>query len=529
MSHKTVHIRVDNRVARLVSRYNYDKLIPYWSFSVSSYIYMNKPWYRKCKICKRPQKAHPLGDEGHRYEPIWDGKIKLLQRDRVPSGLFWATYKEIEKKEHIKFQLHVHTKHVELNDKEKKWIWSKDKYAFQNECVDDIVYNITQLGRGGLVLNATGSGKTRVFAMVASRLDCELLFIVDQLNLLDQARKDIAKHLGEKVGKVGESKFKLRRVTVATIQTLALHKKDTKFLKWFENVEVIFIDELHTMLNKSNFDVIKIAKPLATIGLTATLGLSQKPVRLKAFSLTGPVLYEYPILKGMKDNVLSKGIGISFLYNNHITNIEGYTAQEAYDEKIVRNSERNWLIAHVIMRAHKLGKYIICIVDRLKHLEKLSLRLEAKGIKHKIVSGSYKGKGVSVVERVKSVKRFERGDIRVILANKVMKKGVDVKRVDCVINATGRKSKNDAIQIFGRGVRTHEDKSGLIYIDVSDMDNNNNKSSGTKNWFQAASKSRIRALRKIGITIKKVRYVEEEDIKVLFSKANKWLQQEIKR
>lgn len=524
MSYKTVHVRLDNKVARLMSRYNYDILIKHWSYSVPSFIYMRNENWRKCKFCKRfKHQEH----RHHIYEPIWDGKIKVLQRDRVPSGLFLATYKEIEKTEHIRFKIHERLKTV---DKlyEVDWITSEGKYTFQNDCTDKI-YTSIRNGKGGLVLNCTGSGKTRVFAMVASRLDCDLLFIVDQLNLLDQARKDISEHLGEKIGKVGESKFKLRRVTVATIQTLHLHRKDKRFLKWFENVEVIFIDEIHTMLNKSNFDVVDIAKPLATIGLTATLGLSQKPVRLKAFSLTGPVLYSYPILKGMKDNVLSKGIAISFMYNNVIYNIKGYTAQEAYDEKIVRNSERNWLIASVISRGHKLGKYIICIVERLKHLEKLSKRLKAKGIKHKIISGTYKGEGIGVKERVQSVRHFERGKIRVILANKVLKKGVDIKRVDCVINATGRRSKNDAVQIFGRGVRTHEDKSGLIYIDISDASGAGNKYDSSTNWFTKAAKSRIRALRKIGITVKKFKYVEEEDIKTLFSKADKWLKQEIKR
>jgi superfamily II DNA or RNA helicase len=228
----------------------------------------------------------------------------------------------------------------------------------------------------------------------------------------------------------------------------------------------------------------------------------------------------------MKDSVLSKGIGLSLLYTNNITNIEGYTAQEAYNEKIVDNSERNWLITSIISRANKLGKYTICLVERLKHLEKLSRRLDSKGIKHKVVSGTFKGKGISVSERLKSKDKFEAGKIRVILANKVMKKGIDIKRVDVTINATGRRSKNDAVQFFGRGVRTHADKSGLINIDITDCDST---TSGSKNWFTKAGKSRIRALKKIGITIHKFKYEDEDDIKTLFSKAEKWLDKEIKR
>jgi superfamily II DNA or RNA helicase len=481
---------------------------------------MRRPWYRKCKICKRPKQAHKIGDEGHRYEPVWDGKIKLLKRDKLPSGLFWATYKEIEKERHIKFKIKRDV-NVPYTKSKRHWILSDGKYDFQNECVDKVVHTICN-GKGGLILNATGSGKTRIFAMIASRLDCDLLFVVDQLNLLDQARKDIAEHLGERIGKVGESHFRLGRVTVGTIQTLHAHRKDKKFLQWFKHIDVIAIDEVHTMLGKSNFDVMTIAKPLATIGLTATLGLSQKQTRLKAYSLCGPVLYEYPIKKGMKDEVLSQGIGVQLCYANHIADIAGYSANEAYDTYIVNNAERNHIITRLVSKANKLGKYTIVLVDRLKHLEDLSKRLDKKDILHKVVSGTFKGKHIKVSERIKHVSKFEKGKIRVILANKVMKKGVDIKRVDIVINATGRKSKNDAIQIFGRGVRKHKDKAGLIYIDIADIDTER------RNWFYKASKSRIKALKQIGISIQKIDYTDELRMIDIFKKAEKLLHKEIK-
>lgn len=315
---KTIKVEVTNRTARFVSRYNYDKLIKYWSYAVNSFIYMSRPWYRNCKICRRTKQAHPIGDIGHRYTPIWDGKIKLLKNDMVPAGLFWATYKEIEKKEHIRFELDHYIDRGIIGRGKKHWVLSEGKYTFQNKCADKVVDKICYEGRGGLVLNATGSGKTRIVAMVASRLDADILFIVDQLDLLEQARKDIRKHLGEKIGKVGESKFRPRRITVATIQTLHRHRNSKRFKKWFAQVPVICIDEIHVALSRSNFDVVKVAKPLAVIGLTATLQLSKKDVRLKAFSLCGPVLYYYPIKQGMHDGVLSKGVAISIQYKNEI-------------------------------------------------------------------------------------------------------------------------------------------------------------------------------------------------------------------
>lgn len=202
------------------------------------------------------------------------------------------------------------------------------------------------------------------------------------------------------------------------------------------------------------------------------------------------------------------------------------TYQEAYDKYIVNNEERNWLISALVKEAYKRGMYTIVLVERLKHLEKLSKRLE--DVPHKIVAGTFKGKGISMETRLKSQKKFEKGKIRVILANKVFKKGVDLKRLDFIINATGRKSKEDAIQIFGRGLRTHVDKDGLICIDINDVDTFD-VDRKKKNWMAKAAKSRIRAFKRSGITMKKFIYEDEDDIKVLFYKAEKWLREEVKK
>ena len=91
-------------------------------------------------------------------------------------------------------------------------------------------------------------------AMFASWLDCPVLFVVDQINLLYQTKKEmemwLSKYAGKKVkvGVVGNSKYTPERVTSATIQTLNAHKKDPKFLKWFKSVQVVIIDEVHVQM-----------------------------------------------------------------------------------------------------------------------------------------------------------------------------------------------------------------------------------------------------------------------------------------
>ena len=501
----TVHIHVEGRVVFLIepfpSKRTYRKLQRQWSFTVPNWNWMKD-----------------------RY-PNWDGRIKLLKHDNLPAGLFWATYRDVEKEEHVKFKISG-SKHLDIHSRSHRhWVVSektKDAdYRYQNRCVDAIQKKAYK--GGGLVLSATGSGKTRMAAQLASRYKCELLFIVDQINLLDQAQEDIAKHLGEEVGNVGEQKFNLRRVTVATIQTLSIHSRDPRFQHWFRNVDIILIDELHEMLGKRNFNVIDAAKPKLVIGLTATLNLKRKHIRLKAYSLCGPVMYEFPLTKGQEMGVLSKGLAVSVQYDNSIRELDAYDAKSAYDERIVNNAERNHLISRIVKRAHKLHKYTIVLVDRLKQLEEISERLH--GIPRRVVAGSYKGTGIPKLDRVESKSRFESGKIRVIIASKVFKKGVSINRVDVIIDAAGRQSKEDAIQKFGRGVRKHKHKKALIYLDISDIDvYDKQKRRGPnegKNWLYTASKRRIRALKAVGIPVIpfRIKSGSREEIKQMFKQA----------
>lgn len=201
---------------------------------------------------------------------------------------------------------------------------------------------------------------------------------------------------------------------------------------------------------------------------------------------------------------------------------------DAYKNRIVKNGERNHLIVSLIRAAVNRNKYVIVVVDRLLHLEEISERLEAKGIKHKIVAGTYKSKGISVEKRFKYKDKFETGEIKVLVVNKVFKKGIDIKRVDVIINATGKPSTNDAIQIFGRGVRLHKDKIGLICFDITDF----TPDAEEKNWFSKAGKKRIRAYKKAGLTVKKIDWNDELKTKDIFQQAEKYLEkylpQEIK-
>lgn len=284
---KKIHAVATNRTVRLLAPYPYDKLVRVWSFSHPQFQYMRGKF----------------GD--------WDGRIKFLRKDgSLPAGLFWATKGEVARELGIRFKLRTRLEGVVCRD----GIVSDRDY--QNDCVDRMLAAIEH--GGGLVLNATGTGKTRIAGIFASRVDAKVCFIVDQLDLLEQAVAELEDTLGEKVGYVGNSIYRPERITVATVQTIHKHIRDKKFRKWFRSLELLIIDEIHVQMAKRNFKTVEKIKPLAVFGLTATLELRKKPVRIRAWSICGPVLYEYPLEQGMKENVLSKGVIVRVLYKNHI-------------------------------------------------------------------------------------------------------------------------------------------------------------------------------------------------------------------
>jgi superfamily II DNA or RNA helicase len=471
--------------------------------------------------------THPQWKYIERVRPGWDGLVSFLKNDEVPAGLFWATKKEIEEKLGINFRI---KSRLEWPGFKTSNLLGSDR-VFQNECRDAMI-KASRFG-GGLVINATRSGKTRIAAMLFSCLKGPVCFIVDQLILMEQAKSDLQNDLNEEIGWVGDSDFEPKRVTVATRQTMFLHQNRREFKDWTRELEVVVIDEIHAQMNKSNFSVIERIEPKAVFGLTATLQLNKKHIRTKAYAIAGPIVYTYPLLRGQEEGILAKGISVSVGYQNEIQKGEMYSRffnrrwrkwemkskwKELYDKYIVDNDERNFLIESLVRKNYIRDKYTIVLVTRLRHLKQLSDRFS--DIPHRVVSGTFEGKSIKVKDRMKFKDKFEEGKVRLILANVVFSKGITIKRVDVVIDASAGKNPDDALQKYGRGIGLHENKVGLLHFDISDYDTQNEK-----NYFSRSAKSRRKALQDAGVEVHKLRWQDETDTEGIVDRAERWLDQ----
>lgn len=418
-------------------------------------------------------------------ERVWDGKIHLLKGCRLPAGLFCAIAPALEQQGLICTVYDNRIPVVEINPRD--WDAFRLRHEFVRPYQWEAVKKMMAASRtGGLLLNATGTGKTLIAGLLfklAHPATC--LFVVDQLTLLRQARDELTKILQEPVGSVGESEIDIQRVTVATVQTLALHRQHREFAPWFAAVDILVLDEIHSQLAKRDFSVVTTVQPKAVFGLTATLKMRKKDIRLRAQALCGPVVYEYPLEQGVRERYLTPVCSVALQFWNPQSVLGRYS--DDYPRLISRKKARNQLIEELtrLLVQEDTGSKIVVLADRIHHLKILHRRL--RDTKIALVYGDKTSR-----ERRQILHRFERLDgLQVILTNRVFEKGVDIKAVQHGINATGYKDESKAVQFAGRLVRLHSDKRYVICWDVYDQGNR----------FERNARRRMKALRAVKIPV----------------------------
>lgn len=443
LEHRWAYVVVASRKAEKFLRDYYSYFAPAARYDRRYKLYMYAKWKAATDGIANP------------VLPGWDGKIRMYKQGAVPAGLFRATIADL-RRQGLRFK--VRHKRPVLRKFSGSIAVYDEKYRYQHACVASMCAAMRE--GGGIVLAATGSGKTKIAADFFKLAPYECLFVVDTIALMHQSQKEIESWLGEKVGVVGDSEYKTCRVTVATIQTLSKHAKDKKFMRWFKSVQVMLVDELHEQMGRRNFSVLERVDPLAVFGLTATLQLKLKPVRFRAWSFCGPVIFEFPLSEATAQKVVSKGAVLQLLFPQmpvHDDEVGNYQAE--YMSDVVENKSKLRACSRISRWLTRVqGRYVMVLAERVLHIDALS---RAATVEHGTVRGAVKGK-----ERLASVKAFEKGTLRLLIASRVFKKGMSIKRIDGMIDAAEGNSKNDAMQKYGRGVRLHDDKASLVYIDI---------------------------------------------------------------
>lgn len=412
----------------------------------------------------------------------WDGITCLIRREMVATGLFLALRKEMETAG-LRFEIEDERDTTEFTKRE----FHATPRSDQISCVEKM---IVASNTGGLILSATGVGKTFIAALYFSKLKGSGVFIVDERTLAYQAQKEIETLLGEPVGLIGDGKYKPQRITVALAQSLQRKITQKETVAWGQQQDAVFIDEIHQNLNARTREIIGMIRPNAVFGLTATLRLKKKNIAMLAYEIAGPVLHDFQYNAALKEGVLAPGVVIGVdLLRSHPRKMD---AALSYKMMIVEDEKRNDLIQQLAREGLKRGKHVTILVDRPGHVKLLSKGFE--DIPHSKVYGAR-----TVKSRLASKANFEKETRNLLIANRVFKKGINIKIIDVIIDGAGLGNEDDAVQKFGRGVRILDGKRGLIYFDIGDKRPLN--AEFDSNRFSRATKRRRKALAALNVPV----------------------------
>lgn len=181
---------------------------------------------------------------------------------------------------------------------------------YQIECVNAIGESWAAGNKAVLIVQATGTGKTEVFANVIGRYSKRrALVLAHRQELVDQAAKRIRQRTGKIVSIERGENWAPRRgdrdVVCATVQSLVAGQGDAKRMARFdrEHFDVVIIDEAHHAVASSYRKILEhfAHDGAKVLGVTATPDRADEEALGRVFEA---VAYEYDLRRAIGDGWL---------------------------------------------------------------------------------------------------------------------------------------------------------------------------------------------------------------------------------
>lgn len=320
----------------------------------------------------------------------------------------------------------------------------------------------------GVYIAPCGSGKTASAMGIVYELQQPTLWITHTMDLLDQSMKSAKRFLGLSDAQIGiiqgDNMSIGSHMTFATVQTLA--KRDlSEILKRFG---CVIIDEAHLVFkdakNARMFEsVISQFPAFYRFGLTASEFRSDGLIDTM-FKVIGPKLYEInqddPRLMTMKPKV--EFITTEFVYEQ--PEDELFNVQKMLYE--MRNDgQRNAILKSILYNRVTADAYCLVLGDSLEHLQELQHFVQKQGRLAAFVCGETKKR-----ERERIMQDMRSGRYHYLFATyQLAKLGLDIPRLNVLVETTPKKDKTSIQQAVGRVMRPEEGKSQPVVYDLWDI------------------------------------------------------------
>lgn len=302
-------------------------------------------------------------------------------------------------------------------------------YKWQEEAVETAKTH----GRGGIVA-PTGTGKSLVIALIASRLNVRTLVIVPTLEI----KKQLSESLVELFGKN---------------QNILVENIDNAFLKHYTDFDCLIIDECHHVAAKTYQKLNKAAWSgiYYRFFLTATYFRNNTNEQLLFEGVAGDVIYKLTYKKAVKEGYIVPVDAFYIDVPKQAADLNSYNA--VYQKLVVENSSRNNLISQLLKILEQNNVHTLCLVKEIRHGALLEMMTGVP-----FVNGRDE-------ETRPYIKDFNIGSRLILIGTTgILGEGVDTKPAEYVIMAGLGKAKSAFMQQIGRGVRNYAGKESCKII-----------------------------------------------------------------
>ena len=428
------------------------------------------------KLKKAFSRKHPNAfflRRGGFVQSGWDGNIKYItDANYFKIGLLQDIHTYIKDVLESEVDIRDHRPWTDIIPKIPRKVGDLEVRPYQYKAVRAILRNkVGDITSPIGVLNmATNAGKTLMMAMLYLAYGREIpcVVLIDDGDLFEQFKRELPQLLGDDVGFVRGKEHNWNKFTVCMVQTLS---RDIKyFAPQLRKKGIVAVDEADKGNSKSYKNIIShCTNAKVRVGLSGTIYMSKlkkdevNDMNLKTFF--GPTLYTIT-KKEMAELGHSTKIIARIVRGCTKPKVDDERDWKAeYDRNITYNEDRAMVCVDRIkwnIKFNRLPAMVICQFH--KHIELMEMIFQRElGHKYKIaaVHGDTKN-------RKQILEDFRNGNIDILIASFIVKRGKNFPKTKLLLNAAGSDSQSTIWQLMGRLERTDESKKKAYMEDLFD-------------------------------------------------------------
>jgi len=394
----------------------------------------------------------------------WNGYVNTFNvyKQEAPAGL-WRRIQNFFKNE--EFDVEVVWAECKPLGKKKPWVHTLDLAHHQIRSVEAAVK-----GRYGIIDGAIRSGKTAIMGAILNKINrTPAIVLTVGKDLVIQTSRELERFTDFEVGSLVDSKYEKGEVLVTSYHALIsalknrsettekTKQRNKEIRKFVGDTDVLLLDECHYALAPKTAKALKKLSPAYKIGLSGTPNREGTQTTEREAAL-GPTLCRVSLQQMVEIGRLAKPLTIWYELPAQWYLKDGiYDFGEDYDSNIIKNAYRNQFIKEIVDNLYSKGKSSFVMVSKIEHGKELE----------RLIPKSYFVRGaVSTKVRWNMYRAVQEGKLSCVIST-VSKLGLDLPKLNAVINAEGYRSKTSTVQKL-RSLTGIEGKRVGLIIDFLD-------------------------------------------------------------